>query len=62
MREERFTSQPGEMRLITNDDMVCKDCVYALEKSAICQKYKGCKPLKVIDGNPCEYYKKIEEK
>jgi hypothetical protein len=33
VREERFTSQPGEMRLITNDDMVCKDCVYALEKA-----------------------------
>lgn len=57
-----YPLQPGEMRLITNDDMVCKNCVYAFEKNAIHQMYTRLKPGAVIDGNPCEHVTKNEEK
>ena len=54
------------MRRITNNDLVCKDCLYRYDDTEIlgntsrCEMYEECKPNDVIDGGPCDLYDKEE--
>lgn len=60
MNKDKFISHEGEMHEITNEDMVCKDCIKRFSFAARCGEYlERSKPLKVINGGECEY--KIKE-
>lgn len=49
---------------ITNNDLVCKDCLQRLDDSILfgntsrCEHYTICKPLEVLDGGNCDEYVK----
>lgn len=51
---------------ITNQDLVCRDCLYRYDDSVIwgntskCEMYETVKPSTVIDGGKCELYDKEE--
>lgn len=52
-------SQAAAARPIETSDMVCVDCVFRNDyRSAICEQFPNCKPLKVIEGGECNEYKK----
>lgn len=61
--EERVESESESTRRVTNDNMVCKDCVYKVDdivnfgNTSKCLLY-GAKPNKVILGKKCEGYMK----
>ena len=61
MREDKFTMHEGEMQLLSNDTLICRDCIYCIDATAVCEKYKDCKPLAVLDGGHCERFKPIGE-
>lgn len=42
-------------KLIKNQDLVCKDCIYRMERTDICKKYPYIKPYRVLDGGSCDY-------
>ena len=50
------------MQRITNQDMVCKDCLLALDDTVIfgnssrCELYQDCKPYQVLLGGKCDEY------
>ena len=51
------------MRRITNDDLVCKDCLYCYEDSEVYGNTSTCevydlKPSAVIYGKGCDFYEK----
>lgn len=48
------------MRFDSLEKMVCRDCVFRKEASGICYVYEDHKPLRVLDGGPCEAYEKEE--
>jgi hypothetical protein len=60
MREDRFIMQDGDMQLLSNESLVCKDCkhVYPDQKTAVCEVYPKLKPSKVIYGDDCNEYEK----
>lgn len=59
---DRIESEARACRRITNNDLVCKDCIYRLDDSVIlgntsrCKKYSW-KPNKVSVGGECDEYK-----
>lgn len=59
--EERIKSESRATRQVTNDILVCKDCVYKFDDTRImgntsrCMKY-GLKPNKVLIGGKCDEY------
>jgi hypothetical protein len=58
MSSEKFISKSGELHLIRNIDMHCKDCGFPYENSDVeCVKYKQ-KPLSVIRNGECQNFKK----
>ena len=46
---------------ITNDDTICKDCMYKIKAVYCCKKYMW-KPNSVVAGTGCPEYKKEESK
>lgn len=52
------------MRRITNDDLVCKDCMYRFDDSqklgntSKCEMFEECKPHAVLLGHDCCLYDK----
>ena len=56
MSTSRFDSQPV-FEPVTNEDLICRDCVYRLEGGnvMICEKYNQ-KPDTVITEGECEEY------
>ena len=60
--KERYESEARACRRITNEDLVCKDCIYALDDSVIpgntsrCKRYSW-KPDTVSVGGDCEYHR-----
>lgn len=59
--KRRLSSEQHAMGRVTNNDMVCKDCVFRMDDSVIygnssrCQVV-GLKPADVIMGGSCEDY------
>lgn len=51
---------------ISNQDLVCRDCLYRYDDSGIwgntskCEMYETMKPSSVIDGGKCDLYDKEE--
>lgn len=58
--EERVKSEARATKRITNNDLVCKDCIYKFyhpnkpEKTAKCEAYKS-KPSSILLGGNCPY-------
>lgn len=57
--EKRIVSEQQCMRRITNDDLVCKTCIYKYDDSiklgntSICEIYDA-KPNEVLSGGECD--------
>lgn len=52
----------GGVREITVNDMVCKDCLFAiLNRAGICFVYKVMKPATVIHGGKCSRFVDFRE-
>lgn len=55
---ERFEDDVEDEKIITNDDLMCKDCKHRLTTSSgSCVKF-SIKPLRVFTKKECEYYQK----
>ena len=63
--EKRIESEQQCMKRITNNDLVCKDCIYKFDDSmkfgntSVCEVY-DVKPGKVLLGGDCNRYSKEE--
>ena len=63
--EKRIESEQMCMKRITNNDLVCKDCIFKFDDSirlgntSICEAYP-VKPSKVLLGGDCDEYAKEE--
>lgn len=61
--KKRIESEAKCTRRITNDDLVCKDCVSRYDdhikmgNTSVCKKYDE-KPNQVLSGGSCEKYEK----
>lgn len=58
-RDENFnwSASKGYPHPITNDDLVCKDCIYKNRLTTLhCLKYPDEKPGKVLYGEECDKY------
>ena len=54
--DSKFCYHVGDIVAITNDDMVCRDCLYTnLKNPSMCSQYAR-KPAKVIFGGKCEKF------
>lgn len=62
--EARMRSEQLCMKRITNDDLVCKDCMYRFDDSqklgntSKCEMFEECKPHEVLLGHDCCLYDK----
>ena len=63
--KKRIESEQQCMKRITNNDLVCKDCIYKFDDSmklgntSVCEVY-DVKPGKVLLGGDCNRYSKEE--
>ena len=63
--KRRIQSEAKAVRRITNDDLVCKDCVLRYPDAVIfgnvskCEQYPESKPNEVLLGGKCDAY--VEE-
>ena len=61
--KKRIVSEQQCMRRITNDELVCKTCIYKyddtvkLGNTSVCEMY-DVKPDEVFLGGDCDEYKK----
>lgn len=63
--KERIASEARACMRITNNMLVCKDCIYKLDDSTIFGNTSRCrvypeslgKPDAVLTGGNCQYYK-----
>lgn len=56
--KDKWSEEELRLNDITNDDMLCKDCMNKLEVASSCLFY-NVKPSKVIYGEKeCEFYEK----
>lgn len=59
--DEKFEKDKLKFNLITNNDLVCKDCISRYEdkdmpcNTSKCAKF-SIKPFKVLDGGKCNEY------
>lgn len=62
--EDRIKSEARAICRISNDDLVCRDCVQRMDDGFIfgntsrCEAYPVCKPIKVLQGGECSEYVK----
>jgi len=61
--KKRITSEQRCMKHITNNDLVCKDCIYRIDDSIVLGNTSECetfdlKPNKVLTGGKCDEYVK----
>lgn len=63
--KRRIQSEAKAIRRVTNDDLVCKDCVLRYPDDVIfgnvskCEQYPKSKPNEVLLGGKCDAY--VEE-
>lgn len=61
---ERVRSEAEAIVRITNDDLVCKNCVCRYDDGTIfgntskCEKYPVKKPIQILLGGKCDEYVK----
>lgn len=60
---ERFVWGKNDApKMLTNNDLVCKDCVFKYTESATkCYRYSPLKPSSVLYGHECPVYKKEDK-
>lgn len=64
--KKKIESEQQCMRRVTNDDLVCKTCIYKFDDSvklgntSICEMY-DVKPSEVLLGGDCDEYEYDEE-
>lgn len=59
MANDKFEWTPEDSPiLIQNESLKCKDCQFKQPRTDTCQKYPQCKPLGVLLGKDCSYYRK----
>lgn len=62
--KEKFKQDKLKFERITNDDLVCKDCMSRYADSdnsgntSKCEEFPEVKPSSVLTGGSCEYYVK----
>ncbi len=64
--EDRIESESRSVIRITNDRLVCRDCIYKLDDSVVGRNTSLCKvfirspgkPIGVLLGEDCQHYKK----
>lgn len=62
--EKRIQSESKATIGITNQDLVCRDCVQRYDDGFIfgnvskCEFYPVCKPIEVLNGGKCDQYVK----
>lgn len=57
MSNDKFVSKKGEMQLLKNSDLDCRDCIFANKDETIvanCVMYQQQKPGSVIYGGTCD--------
>lgn len=58
----RIESEAKACIRITNDQLICKGCLYRYDDSIIfrntskCEVYPECKPTKILLGGECDEY------
>lgn len=63
MKNKKLLSEQKSTVRITNDDLVCKDCLYKMDDSekfgntSKCFMFPNSKPNKVLLGGSCIEYK-----
>lgn len=63
--EERIRSEGLSTGRVTNEELMCKDCIYKFNDEKTFKNTSRCgaytvKPSKVLLGKPCDRYKKEE--
>ena len=55
---DKFISKPNELKLLQNDDIICKNCINKQDKVLFCLKYEKGKPVSILKGGECKYFEK----
>ena len=59
---DRVKSEARAIVRVSNDNLVCKDCLMRYEDSVIlgntsrCEAYPACKPNQILLGGKCDQY------
>lgn len=62
--DEKFKKDKLRFNLITNNNLICKDCLYRYDDKDMpcnvskCEIYQSMKPTGVLDGGDCDEYVK----
>lgn len=57
--KDKFNWGPQDtVKPITNSSLKCQNCELRSSRTDICGKYPGCKPISILLGGDCIYYKK----
>lgn len=51
---KRIESEARNTHVVTNDDLVCRDCIYATVDTDSCELYLERKPNQIYYGGECE--------
>ncbi len=60
--DEKFKKDKLRFNLITNNNLMCKDCLYRYDDKDMpcnvssCEVYQNMKPVTVLDGGNCDEY------
>ncbi len=60
--KKRIESEQRAIKGMTNDDLVCKDCLLRFDDTQIlgnvskCEQYPDCKPIPILQGGKCDKY------
>lgn len=56
MDNSRFLQDADTIRVIKNENLVCRNCCYLIkEDTAACEQF-DCKPIEVLEGGACEKF------
>lgn len=62
--DQKFREDKLKLSLVTNNDLVCRDCTNRWDDAGLpcntskCEKYQDIKPNEVLDGGECDEYTK----
>lgn len=56
--KDKFIWEPQDsVKPITNNSLKCQNCKLRSSRTDICEKYPQCKPVLILLGGDCIYYK-----
>lgn len=50
---KRIEDEGKGIAYISTQDLDCFDCLFAMDKSAVCEVYEDMKPAEVLNGEKC---------